>query len=204
MAGLWASECLQTPVAETRQEFQAAIKPLLPRLYRFCLALCRDPAEAEDVLQEGLVRAYLHRESFEGRSSRLTWLRSIVRNHFIEHRRAQSRRASLWDIVVSGCTSALGSLFTGGAETLDPESEASSAQQRDRLHQCLHQLPETFRLVVFLCEVEELSYEDIASSLGLPVGTVKSRHFRGRERLSQIFLEVEAQEMRGHRWGGAS
>lgn len=182
---------------EPREAFQAELKPLLPQLYRFCLALCRDAQEAEDVLQEGLVRAYLARDGFQGRSSRVTWLRTILRHQFIETRRAMSRRRSLWNELLSGCSSVLGSLFTGGPEQPSPEQSSVRAQERSLLHDSLHQLPDVFRAVVFLCDVEELSYQEVAQTLQLPVGTVKSRHSRGRLQLGRIYRSKEARSLEG-------
>jgi RNA polymerase sigma-70 factor (ECF subfamily) len=164
----------------------------MPQLHRFCLTLCREREEAEDLLQESLVRAFLHRDSFLGRGSLLGWLCGIIRNQFIENRRAVARRSSLLDRVLEGASSVLGSLFTGGAEQPDPEAQACDSEQAALLHRCLHELPEKFRLVVLLCDVEELGYEEVASILEVPVGTVKSRHFRGRSQLSAAFKALQA------------
>ena len=94
----------------------------------------------------------------------------IIRNQFIEGRRATARRRSLLDNVLEGASSVLGSLFTGGVEQPDPESQACQSEQSALLLRCLHALPEKYRLVVLLCDVEELGYEEVASILGTPVG----------------------------------
>ncbi|MCP3100938.1 RNA polymerase sigma factor [Myxococcus sp. K15C18031901] len=176
-AGLEASE---------RARFEAAVEPLLPRLHRFCLALCHSRQEAEDLLQDALVRAYLRRGDVHSGPS-LAWLCGIARNQFLEHRRSVARRRSLLDSVLEGTTTALGSLFAGGVEQPDPEARLGASEEVERLWWCLRQLPEKFRLVVLLCDVEELGHEEAARVLGLPVGTVKSRHSRGRARLGALF-----------------
>ncbi|QRO00230.1 RNA polymerase sigma factor [Archangium violaceum] len=172
---------------DERARFEAEVDSLVPRLHRFCLTLCRDRQEAEDLLQEALIRAYLHRESYRQRGSFFGWLCGIARHQFIETRRASARRRSLLDSVLEGATSVLGSLFAGGVDQPDPETRVCQSQEAELLLRCLHALPEKFRLVVLLCDVEELGYEEVAQVLGLPVGTVKSRHFRGRALLGAAY-----------------
>jgi len=178
---------------ESRARFEAQVQPLLPRLHRLCLTLCRDKQEAEDLLQDALVRAYLHQGDYQQRGSFFGWLCGIVRNQFIETRRSVARRRSLLDSVLEGASSVLGSLFTGGAEVRDPEAQVCSSQEAELMLRCLHALPEKFRLVVLLCDVEELGYDEVSAALGIPVGTVKSRHFRGRAQLGAAFKEQLAQ-----------
>jgi RNA polymerase sigma-70 factor (ECF subfamily) len=183
--------------------FEAEVEDLRPRLHRLCLALCKDRQEAEDLLQDSLVRAYLHRDSYQGHGPFFGWLCGIVRNQFTEVRRAAARRRSLLDSVLEGASSVLGSLFTGGVEQPDPEAQACQSQQSALLLRCLHTLPEKYRLVVLLCDVEELGYEAVASILKLPVGTVKSRHSRGRAQLGVSFQTKLAQQVRDVRTGGS-
>ena len=181
---------------EARARFEADVERLLPRLHRLCLTLCRDRQEAEDLLQDSLVRAYLHRDGYQRRGSFFGWLCGITRNQFLESRRSLARRRSLLDSVLEGATSVLGSLFTGGAEQQDPESQVCHSEEAELLMRSLHTLPEKFRLVVLLCDVEELGYEEVSEVLGIPVGTVKSRHCRGRAQLGQCFrslVEADAQ-----------
>ena len=187
-----------------RERFEAEVQPLLPRLHRLCLALCRDKQEAEDLLQEALVRAYVHRESYGERGSLFGWLCGIIRNQFIETRRAVARRRSLLDSVLEGASSVLGSLFTGGVEQKDPEARLCSNEEAELMLRCLHSLPEKFRLVVLLCDVEELGYEEVSAALGIPVGTVKSRHFRGRAQLGAAFKAQLAQPPAAVNAGGRS
>ncbi|MFL5357463.1 RNA polymerase sigma factor [Archangium sp.] len=172
---------------DARARFEAEVERVLPRLHRFCLTLCRDKQEAEDLLQDSLVRAYLHRDSYQQRGSFFGWLCGITRNQFLESRRAVARRRSLLDSVLEGATSVLGTLFTGGTQQPDPEAQVCHSEEAELLMHCLHTLPEKFRMVVLLCDVEELGYEEVSEALGIPVGTVKSRHFRGRAQLGQCF-----------------
>lgn len=167
----------------------------MPKLHRFCLTLCRDRLEAEDLLQDSLVRAFLRRDSYQGRGTFLGWLCGIIRNQFIENRRAATRRRSLLDAVLEGATSVLGALFTGGTEQPDPEVQACGSQQAAQMLRCLHALPEKFRMVVLLCDVEEFGHEEVAAILEIPVGTVKSRHARGRAQLGTAFKALQAEPL---------
>lgn len=169
------------------EDFHAAVAPLMPRLYRFCLALCGDRAEADDLLQEGLVRAFAHAGAFEGRGEVFAWLCGILRNQFVEARRSAARRRALLDRFLEGCADALGAVFTGGAAEPSPEERTEMSEQAARLLAALRALPEEFRMVVLLCDVEELGYEETARVLDVPLGTVKSRHARGRARLAAVF-----------------
>lgn len=193
------SESLAEPSA--RRCFEAAVEPLLPRLHRFCLALCRSRQEAEDLLQDSLVRAFLHRDSRDS-DSWLGWLCGIARHQFLEQRRSQARRRSLLDSVLEGASSVLGSLFSGGIEQPDPEARLCRAEEAERVLACLHALPEKFRLVVLLCDVEDLDYEEVARVLGVPLGTVKSRHSRGRARLGVLFLAASNPQAQAFSEGG--
>lgn len=171
-----------------RVAFEASVKPLLPQLYRLCLILCRDSDEADDLLQNSLVKAFMNAEAYAGKSDLVGWLCGIVRNEHLESRRTASRRWSILDAVLDGCTAVLGSIFTGGSEEPSPEDKAIVNQQWGSLLKCLHELPVDYRMVVLLCDVEELGYDRAAEILGVPVGTVKSRHARGRAKLRDAFL----------------
>ncbi|NTX06520.1 RNA polymerase sigma factor [Myxococcus sp. CA040A] len=184
-----------------RERFEVVVEPLLPRLHRFCLALCRSRQEAEDLLQDSLVRAFLNWDSRDS-GSWLGWLCGIARHQFLENRRTQARRRSLLDSVLEGASSVLGSLFEGGTEQPDPEARLCGAEEAELVLACLHALPEKFRLVVLLCDVEDLDYEEVARVLALPLGTVKSRHSRGRARLGVLFTESSSRQAQTVSEGG--
>lgn len=193
---LEGSEAIARALRGDRVSFERAIAPAVPGVYRFCLALCRDRAEADDLLQESLVRAFVHRDSFEGRSELFSWLCGIARNQFLEARRVRARRAGLFDRVYESCRAALEPLF-GGDELApdDPERTALEREDSARLHRALHALPEEYRLVVLLCDIEELSHEQAARALDVPLGTIKSRQARGRARLAALYrTQLEREE----------
>lgn len=154
-------------------------------LYAVALRMTRNPAEAEDLVQDTLVKAFRARERFEDGTNMRSWLLRILTNTFIHryHRGGRERR------VLEGPDSA--TLTDGwiGAETLrsmrDPESLALRPRFEREVAAALDELPEDFRMAVVLADVEELSYKEISEIMGCPIGTVMSRLHRGRRLLKE-------------------
>jgi len=191
----------QAPMSEPRPlafadaaQFQAAVRPVLPRLYRFCLALSGDPDQADDLFQNTLIKAYLNASSFEGRADLVVWLCGIARNEFLEGRRTEARRRGIFERFVDACASAFG-VAPGESDDVTPEARVIMHEDRDMLLACLQKLPVEFRTVVVLCDIEELGYDRAAEILGIPKGTVKSRHARGRARLRAAYESMAAGTM---------
>lgn len=160
-----------------RAAFRAIMQRCNQRLFRVARAVMRDEAEAEDVLQEAYARAFAAIGGFRGEAGIATWLTRIVLNE--AHRRLRLRRPTveldeLDDRVVA---------FPGRPE--DPEADAARSQIRRLLEQAVDQLPEPFRLVFILREIEELSVDETAEHLGLKPQTVKTRLHRARQRLRE-------------------
>lgn len=171
---------------QDRAQFEATLKPHLPRLYRFCLALSGAEDRADDLFQNTLIKAYLNFSSFEGRSDLVVWLCGIARHEHLEARRTEARRRGIFERFVDACAAALG-LEENEEKHPSPETYAIEGEHAGLLMQCLQKLPEDFRAVVVLCDIEELGYDRAAEILGIPKGTVKSRHARGRVRLREVF-----------------
>jgi RNA polymerase sigma-70 factor (ECF subfamily) len=189
-----APESAVRAVLYSRADFESAVVPLLPQLYRFCLALSKQEADAEDLLEDGLVRAYLNRSSYQARGTLVGWLFQVLRREHEEKVRMAARRRSL----LQSAFHRLGDLiddWTGSAPP-EPEALAIAGQESTFLLDALHELPELHRIAVFLCDIEELSYEEASARLGVPVGTVKSRHARGRAKLREVLVKRE-EERRG-------
>jgi len=187
------SETKAAALAPGRAEFEAAVRPVLPRLYRFCLALAGSRDRADDLFQNTLVKAYLNASAFEGRSDLVVWICGIARNEYLEARRTDARRRGIFERFVDACASALG--FGAEAETVEsPEASAMHRENANLLLVCLQKLPEDFRAVVVLCDIEELGYDRAAEILGIPKGTVKSRHARGRARLREAYEKLASRE----------
>jgi RNA polymerase sigma-70 factor (ECF subfamily) len=166
-----------------REAFRTIMQRCNQRLFRIARAVMRDDAEAEDVLQEAYTRAFAAMASFRGEAGVATWLTRIVLNE--AHGRLRSRRATVdLDAVEAAQESAEILAFPGRAVD-DPEADAARAQIRRILETAVDHLPEPFRLVFILREVEELSVEETAEHLGLKIETVKTRLHRARRRLRE-------------------
>jgi len=154
------------------------------RLYRVVISILRDRDEAEDVLQDAYVRAYQHLSQFEGRASFSTWLTRIAVHEALARLRSRSRLQPLGteteeeDIPVDSMPT-----------SVDPEETTSRAELARLLEHSLMNLPEQYRTVLMLRDVEELSTSETAGALGLTEENVKVRLHRGRSLLRRGLLE---------------
>lgn len=160
----------------TAAEFE--LERHIPALRRFAWALTRRGDEADDLVQDCLERALARAGSFRGQGERRAWLFSILHNLFVSHRRRAARRATL--------------PLEDAPEPARPPNQEHAVSARELLA-ALERLPEDQRVVLLLVGVEDLSYEEAARALGIPIGTVMSRLSRGRERLRRLVAgEAEA------------
>ena len=168
--------------AGDREAFRAIMQRCNQRLFRIARAVVRDDTEAEDVLQEAYARAFAAFEGFRGEAGVATWLTRIVLNE--AHGRLRKRRPMVELDEVEAAQAGAQVLSFPGASP-DPEADAARGQIRRLLEQAVDDLPEPFRLVFMLREVEELSVEETAAHLGLNPETVKTRLHRARKRLRE-------------------
>lgn len=152
-------------------------------VYDLALGMLRDPAEAEDLAQEAFVRAWLGLPNFRGQSQFRTWLYRIVTN--LCYRRLPSLRRELTSLG-NDC---LDNLVCDEVLNINPADSLEAREQRSTLHHAIEQLPDNYRLLVSLRYQQELSYEEIAAVVNLPLGTVKTGLFRAKERLRQRLLK---------------
>jgi RNA polymerase sigma-70 factor, ECF subfamily len=164
-------------------EFERDALAHLPTLLAVSSRLTRNSSEAEDLVQDTLLKALKAREHFAQGSNMRAWLLRILTNTFIN----RYRRGGLERSVLDGPDA--DPLADGwiGASTMeamrDPESRALRSLLEKEILAALDELPEEFRLAVVLSDVEELSYREIAEIMGCPIGTVMSRLHRGRRLL---------------------
>lgn len=164
---------------EKRRKFELQALPHLDAAYNFARWLTRSPVDAEDIVQEAMLRAFRSFEGFRGTDIK-PWLLAIVRNCVITSRGKKSA------IPYSEADPA-DPAFIDAAP--DPETATISADHRTKLNLLVSTIPEEFREVLILREMEDLSYRDIARITGVPMGTVMSRLARGRAILKQIWLD---------------
>ena len=169
------------------QAFERIILPHLDAAYNLARWLVRDPALAEDVVQDAALRALRYFASFRGGDGR-SWILRIVRNTAYEHLKRRSGRAEVSLGSTTGQADAVGLGMDVPDPGTDPEAQYSELQDRERLTSALAALPIEQRECLVLFELEELSYKDIARITQIPIGTVMSRLSRARSALMRIPL----------------
>jgi len=157
----------------------------MPSLYSAALRMTRNPADAEDLVQETYLKAYRAFARFEEGTNLKAWLYKILTNTFINSYRAKKRRpeqTELDDTEDFYLYRRLGGLEAAAAERT-PESQVLESIPEPVVKEALESLPEQFRMAVLLADVEGFSYKEIAEIMDVPIGTVMSRLHRGRKQL---------------------
>ena len=169
---------------EERERFERVVMPHLDAAFNFARWLLRSRADAEDVAQEAMVRAWRFFGGFHGGDAR-AWLLQIVRNTsytWLEKNRAVDTTTEFDENVHAGRS--LG--VSGANELATPEAAAVAADERERLTRALESLPPRSREVLVLREREGYSYKEIAAIVSMPIGTVMSTLARAREKLQSM------------------
>lgn len=164
-------------------EFQRDALQYLDALYNFARYLTRKPVDAEDLVQETYLRAFRFAHRFEPGTNLRAWLFHILRNTFLTFYRVREREPAVaeegvpdWDVP----------MFHDR-----PENDSRTMDAHTDLERAMQHLPEEFRSVLLMAEVEGLPLEDVARVMACPVGTVKSRIFRAKERLRTLLQDYE-------------
>ena len=155
------------------------------RLFRTAWSILRNRQEAEDVLQSCYANALAAIGSFEGRSSLTTWLTRIAINEALARKRVQERRRKHLEAEGVQVLETYREQLAKGSHAPSPEAEAAREQLRSILEGAISDLPENFRTVFVLHEIEGVSVEEAAQALEIPTGTVKTRLMRARRKLQQ-------------------
>jgi RNA polymerase sigma-70 factor (ECF subfamily) len=169
--------------ANDRAAFNEIVLRYKSKVYNFIARMVPSAQDAEDLTQETFVRAYLSIRSFQSRASLNTWLFRIATNLCIDYSRKNKKTA--------GLTTSLSADSDEDDEreipdaVYDPQRILLNKELGAQLEQALLELPEKLRTVVLLYDIEGLPYDEIASIVGVPLGTVKSRLFNARTALRQ-------------------
>ena len=155
------------------------------RLFRTAWSILRNRQEAEDVLQSSYAKALAAIGSFEGRSALTTWLTRIAINEALARKRAQERRRRILEAEGIQVLETYREQLAKGSEAPDPEAETAREQLRSILERAIAELPDNFRTVFVLHEIEGTSVEETAQALDIPIGTAKTRLMRARRKLQQ-------------------
>lgn len=169
-----------------RKRFEDDVLPFAGQLYGAALRLTRNPADAEDVVQQALLRAYQGFDQFESGTNLKAWLFKILTNTFISSYRKQQRQPK----TVSADAHEEFSLYDRLVEAhVTPEAAILDRVPAEEVKAALESLPEQFRTAVLLADVEEFSYQEVADIMDVPIGTVMSRLHRGRKALQKALWE---------------
>lgn len=174
--------------AADRQWFGERVEALLPELYGAALRLCRDRTQAEDLVADAVAKAWEALASLEDRASFRAWVFRILNNAFISECRSVRARAEHEPF--DNTEAEPFSLFERLHQPIlmwwgNPEAEFLNRLLREDIERAIDGLPEAFRTVVVMVDVQGLRYRDAAEVLEIPVGTVRSRLARGRSLLQQ-------------------
>lgn len=157
--------------------FEALSVPLFDQLYNFARWLTQDRSEADDLVQETYAKALRGFSSFQPGTNFRAWMFRILRNAFL------SSKSGLKNTIP------LEEENEPAPDQSTPESLLLAQADRDTVRAALTELPVHLREILLLCEVEEMSYQEIGQTLGIPVGTVMSRLFRARQALRKVLQE---------------
>jgi len=177
---------------ESRFEREALVH--LDAMYRFARSLTRNEAEADDLVQETCVKALRSFEQYQEGSNCKAWLFRIMKNTFINRMRVSHREVAL-DDVLEGTGGTAPGLPEPSSVVRGPDAAVVLGAAGDQIRTALATLPEDFRAVVVLADVEGLSYKEIAEVSTIPIGTVMSRLFRGRRLLRDRLAQVMGGEV---------
>jgi len=157
-------------------------------LFNYARRMTGSQVDAEDLLQETYLKAYRFFDKFEPGTNCKAWLFRILKNSYINRYRRdrKSPETTEFDVIEEF-------QFTIGADSHDESAELFKNVLDDEIAQAIERLPEDFRTVVILCDIEDFSYEEIAEFVDCPVGTVRSRLHRGRRLLRETLLEYAAE-----------
>ncbi|MAT40440.1 MAG: RNA polymerase subunit sigma [Ectothiorhodospiraceae bacterium] len=172
---------LDEELRQNHIDFEREALPHMDALYNFALRMTSDPDDANDLLQETYLKAYRFFDKFERGTNCKAWLFRIMKNSFINIYRRVSKEPDKVDY--DDVEEFYHSIRAESTDPNDLEERLFSNLLDDDVSHALEDLPEDFRTVVILCDIEGFTYEEIAEFVECPIGTVRSRLHRGRKML---------------------
>jgi RNA polymerase sigma-70 factor, ECF subfamily len=175
----------------SKTDFESEVMPHLPALYGVALRMTKNEGDAEDMVQEAVLRAYRFFDSFEAGTNCKAWLFRILTNVFCNRYREREREQEILGEVESSEAN-LGQFV--GAAPRDAETALFGRMLSRDVERALAAVPAEFRLAVVLADLEDFSYKEIAEIMECPAGTVMSRLYRGRKMLQRLLHDYAVEQ----------
>lgn len=186
-----ANNTTDTPPSKTllkrQKEFEAEAFPHKDILFNFALRTTGDRDDAHDLLQETFMKAFRFWDKYEKGTNIRAWLFRIMKNSYINRYRKETREPGMVDY--DDVENFYDSIRDDSTDSNDLQKSMYNNMLSDEVTQALQSLPEDFRTVVILCDIEGLMYDEISEFLNCPIGTVRSRLHRGRKMLQEKLFE---------------
>jgi len=169
------------------RNFEKEMMPHMAALYNFALRMTGDPDDAKDLVQETYMKAYRFFDKYEQGTNAKAWLFRIMKNSYINRYRKESKEPDKIDY--DDVKEFYASVKDAAVDTNDLQEKIFGNLFEDEVAKALQDLPEDFRTVVILCDIEGYTYEEIADFVEIPIGTVRSRLHRGRKMLQSMLRD---------------
>lgn len=182
---------VQPQLAEKHREFEREAMPHMDILYNYAVRMTSDPDDASDLVQETFMKAYRFWDKYEKGTNIRAWLFRIMKNSYINRYRKESKEPETLDY--NEIQNFYNTIRYESADPNDLQEKIFGGLLDDDVARAIESLPEDFKTVVILCDIEGLSYEEIAEFVDCPIGTVRSRIHRGRKMLREKLMTYAKQ-----------
>lgn len=177
----------QSQIRERHSEFEREALPHMDILFNYALRMTGNPDDAKDLVQETFLKAYRFWDKYGKGTNIRAWLFRIMKNSYINRYRKETKEPETVDY--DEIQNFYNSIRYEASDQNDLQEKIFGGLLEDDVTKAMETLPEDFRTVVILCDIEDLSYEEIAEFVDCPVGTVRSRLHRGRKMLRAKLFE---------------
>ncbi len=177
----------QYRITQKQREFQSEALPHMDLLYNYALRMTYNSADAEDLVQETFLKAFRFWDSYEKGTNIRAWLFRIMKNAYINRYRKEKKEPET--VEYEEVENFYNSIRESVSESSDLQETLYNNLLEDDVATAIAELPEDFRTVVILCDIEGLTYEEVAEFVDCPIGTVRSRLHRGRKMLRAKLLD---------------